>query len=304
MGESRKRVTYRDIENECKLRNVLLVNNKEDIVYNEKDNVKAKEKLFLRCPICGEFYSTSVYSFMRGSKHDSCVKKTKKWNNKKINNLVKSNGFELITVHYNKGGRWKLTLRCENNHVFKVDLDKFMKNPKCIYCNGSKFHESFVRDYIENKNGEKLLSGYTESNSKLTVMCKHGHIYHPTFNNYYNKNTRCPKCAKNVKRTHDEFIEEFNRKNSNHNDIEILGVYTGANNLIRCKCKIDGYEWNVPPARLLSGSGCLKCAIRNNSGENSCHYKPNKTHEERKVERAYPEYKEFIKNTLRHYDYT
>lgn len=45
-------------------------------------------------------------------------------------------------------------------------------------------------------------------------------------------------------------------------DIEILGEYTGVRKKIKCRCKLDGYEWMAIPDRLLFGTGCKKCADR------------------------------------------
>lgn len=60
-------------------------------------------------------------------------------------------------------------------------------------------------------------------------------------------------------RTHEQFMEKFYEKNSNAENIEILEEYKGSNIKIKCKCKIDKYEWYVTPHDLLEGYGCAKC---------------------------------------------
>ena len=42
-------------------------------------------------------------------------------------------------------------------------------------------------------------------------------------------------------------------------DIEVLGKYINSMTPILVKCKIDGYEWNAVPSRLLIGRGCPAC---------------------------------------------
>lgn len=42
-------------------------------------------------------------------------------------------------------------------------------------------------------------------------------------------------------------------------NIEILGTYTTGHNTIRCKCKIDGYEWYPLAGNLLRGYQCPVC---------------------------------------------
>ena len=59
--------------------------------------------------------------------------------------------------------------------------------------------------------------------------------------------------------THEEFMEKFYEKNENAENIEILGEYINSRTKIKCKCKIDGYEWEATPNNLLNGTGCHKC---------------------------------------------
>ena len=59
--------------------------------------------------------------------------------------------------------------------------------------------------------------------------------------------------------THGEFLERFYEKNKNADNIEILGEYINNRTKIKCKCKIDGYEWSATPNNLLNGQGCPKC---------------------------------------------
>lgn len=64
------------------------------------------------------------------------------------------------------------------------------------------------------------------------------------------------------KKTHEEFISEMNEINSN---ILILGKYIGARDKVRCKCLIDGNEWEAMPTNLLKGKGCPECKRRKNN---------------------------------------
>ena len=61
--------------------------------------------------------------------------------------------------------------------------------------------------------------------------------------------------------TKEQFIENVKIKNPKANDMEIIGEYTGVNNPIKCKCKIDGYEWS-PIAYSIYRSGCPVCTNR------------------------------------------
>lgn len=58
-------------------------------------------------------------------------------------------------------------------------------------------------------------------------------------------------------KTHDIFIDEMQSKNPS---IQIIGEYKGAQEPIKAKCRICGYEWEPLPTNLLKGSGCPKCS--------------------------------------------
>lgn len=58
------------------------------------------------------------------------------------------------------------------------------------------------------------------------------------------------------KKTHDEYVKEVYQINP---DIEVIGMYIGANTKILHRCKIDGYEWFVKPNAILHGTGCPMC---------------------------------------------
>jgi hypothetical protein len=58
--------------------------------------------------------------------------------------------------------------------------------------------------------------------------------------------------------------DEFKNKVLNlHNNIVVVGEYTGAWNKIRCKCSTCGHLWSPAANSLLQGHGCPKCASAN-----------------------------------------
>ena len=58
------------------------------------------------------------------------------------------------------------------------------------------------------------------------------------------------------KKTHAEYVAELAENNP---DIEVLGIYCGANVKIPHRCKIDGTVWNATPSNILRGTGCPCC---------------------------------------------
>lgn len=61
------------------------------------------------------------------------------------------------------------------------------------------------------------------------------------------------------KKTHEEFMAELAAVNPN---IEVLTRYEYALSKVKCRCKIDGYEWEAAPAHLIRGAGCKVCGYQ------------------------------------------
>lgn len=59
------------------------------------------------------------------------------------------------------------------------------------------------------------------------------------------------------KKTHEEYVGELFRKNSN---IEVIEQYINNGTPILHKCRLDGYTWAVRPGCLLKGQGCPRCS--------------------------------------------
>lgn len=130
-------------------------------------------------------------------------------------------------------------------------------------------HEEFMEKfYIKNKNAENIevLGEYINSQTKIKVRCKIDGYEWEVKPNVLLRGYGCPKCAGNMKLTHEEFKQELKKVNNN---IEILGEYVNNRTKIKVKCKIDGYEWEVTPDSLLRGTGCPKCSgnIKNKTTE-------------------------------------
>ena len=55
-----------------------------------------------------------------------------------------------------------------------------------------------------------------------------------------------------AKKTHEQFMKDFYKKNIHANDIEILGKYEGCKVKIKCRCKICCHIWFATPDSLLN----------------------------------------------------
>lgn len=166
-----------------------------------------------------------------------------------------------------------------------------------------KTHEQFKHEITIKHPNIEILNEYVTSRTMIEYHCKlDGHRDKRRADNLLTMG--CHVCS-GYKKTHEQFIKGFHKKNPNAKNIEVLGEYQGSHIPIHCKCKIDGYEWSPTPECLENrGQGCLMCAIRNSCGENNPNYNFNKTDEEREKNREYLLYDRWVTNVYKKDNYT
>lgn len=109
-------------------------------------------------------------------------------------------------------------------------------------------------------------TGKTKRRIKRFIKCKcliDGYEWSPTLDSLMS-GFGCPECGR-IHVTLTEIKERLSKTNPN---IEILGEFYEKTSetqkyisrYAKCKCKIDGYVWNVIWEHLLKGKGCPKCA--------------------------------------------
>ena len=67
-----------------------------------------------------------------------------------------------------------------------------------------------------------------------------------------------------VKISHEIFVERIKKISP---DVIVIGIYSGCDTPIECKCRVCGNIWYPIPRTLNQGSQCPKCAIRKRSEE-------------------------------------
>lgn len=118
---------------------------------------------------------------------------------------------------------------CEEKDLIFIDIDtvKFNQKSRRILYFICKNH---IDKGIQQRPVEKVIE-----NKKLCQYCNHSKL----------KET---------------FKDEMEHINPN---IEILSEYVNWNTKIKCRCKIDGYEWEGHVSTLLYGGGCKICGYKN-----------------------------------------
>lgn len=127
-------------------------------------------------------------------------------------------------------------------------------------------HEEAIKKMREINPNYTILSefkGWRESVTRKCNIC--GDIRTVKARTIIEKNhgklRACPVCAakeraEKYRKTHKQFIEELKSINPN---IGILTEYTVNDKKVKCKCLIDGFEWDATPHSLLGGHGCPEC---------------------------------------------
>lgn len=120
-----------------------------------------------------------------------------------------------------------------------------------------KTQEQYIKELKEKNQTIEVVGKYISNRVNILHRCKIcGYEWNPKPHNVLS-GTGCPKCANNIKRTHEKYILDLNKKNIK---IKVLGKYINNGTPILHKCNYCQYEWYVMPSNVLSGHGCPKCA--------------------------------------------
>lgn len=128
--------------------------------------------------------------------------------------------------------------------------------------NRTKTHEEFIREVKEKYGSEyKVLGKYINSQTKVLVRHNskkcNNHEWEVIPNNLL-RGQGCSKCARNKKKTTEDFKKEIYDKYGN--EYQIVGKYVNANTKILVKHNNCKNEWSVSPNHLLQGRGCPICS--------------------------------------------
>ena len=224
--------------------------------------INANTKLKIKCSN-GHIFERTFSKFKQTQNCPYCTK-TRKWTIEEIREYLNNIGYTLISNEY-KNNQTKLDMICSEGHGIKMTFGNIQQGKRCHICSRKissekkKHTYDFVNEYIENF-GYKLLSKkYIDQDKKLKIKCPKGHIFKMSFCKF-KQGQRCPECCKNKKMTHEEFMGKFYKQNPNANNIEILGTYINSTTKIKCRCKVDKYEWETIPSVLLNQKcGCPQC---------------------------------------------
>ena len=119
-----------------------------------------------------------------------------------------------------------------------------------------KSHEEFVKEVAEKMPGYTVYGMYKNDRTKIEIghdECGHRWFIRPSS---FLHGKGCPKCAGNIKKSHEEFVKEVAEKMPGYT---VYGMYKGARTKIEIGHDKCGYRWFVSPHGFLRGYGCPKC---------------------------------------------
>ena len=138
-------------------------------------------------------------------------------------------------------------IKLEGKDIHDIDVN----NLNSFYIGREKF-----RRFLNNQEKYTIVSVYKGFNNKIKCKClKHNYFWDATPHNL-SGGSCCPICARNVKKTNEQFVSELKLIDPN---IYAIDTYKGANIKIKFRCVVDGHEWDATPNKILNGK--CKCSL-------------------------------------------
>lgn len=235
--------------------------------------INSQTKIAHRCKIDGYIWNITPNNILQGEGCPNCYKinktsgKRRKTHEEYVIEVASVNpNIEVIGKYINS--KTKILHRCKNHNIeWKASPTNILRGMGCYKCGieksstkRSKLHELYIEELRKNNSSIIVLEKYINARTPILHKCLiDGYEWKAKPDNILS-GTGCPKCAGNIKRTHDDYVKQVSIINPN---IEVIGKYVGAKKPILHLCKIHNVEWNVCPYDILQGSGCLQCRYEN-----------------------------------------
>lgn len=153
---------------------------------------------------------------------------------------------------------------CKIHDIFwNVRPQNVLNGQGCIMCGREKTtnarrktHEQYVNEAKEVNPNIMVTGKYVNTNTPIGHKCLIDGYEWDAIPSGILGGSGCPKCAGNIKKTHEEYIFELEEKNPY---VESLERYININTPILHRCIIHDIQWNVAPINVLLGRGCVKC---------------------------------------------
>lgn len=225
--------------------------------------VSANTPILHKCLIDGYEWYSQPNNILNGKGCPNCAGVLKKTHEEYVKELSLVNP-NIVVIEDYINAKTPILHKCKIHNIeWKVSPSNILQGKGCPQCGNEKIREKLIKKHkeficeLKQINSDIIvLDTYIDAKTPITFKClKDGHEWKATPSNILN-GTSCPKCANNIKKTHEEYVYEVLSINSN---IEVLGQYINSNTPILHRCKKHNIEWTITPYDVLHGKGCQQC---------------------------------------------
>jgi 5-methylcytosine-specific restriction endonuclease McrA len=220
-------------------------------------------------------------------------------------NLFESNDCKLLESEF-KSAKSPVNYICSCGNKAVTTYDNFRSGKRCAECGNRKRSESSsltIADVYE----DFEIEGYTVTGTfkkgkrqYFNYICPRGHESNIVFYSFKSGN-RCKQCANEDASERYRLSIDSVRKEFEEQGCELLSKeYTNMEIPLDYKCSCG----NISKAYLKAIRLGIKCGCQRPRGEESPHWNPDKTQEERELGRKIPGYREWITEVYERDRYT
>lgn len=234
----------------------------------------------------------------------------KKLTQLEVEKYFEDNSCRLIDEYKDANTKMNYICQCGNSSL--ISFDNFKRGKRCKTCAIRKSREKLKHsyEYIYNyfkENGCELLSpNYINNKQKLEYKCVCGNITTIAYADFQS-GKRCWECKSRRRADIDRLSFDFVKSEFENGGCVLLSEeYLNAHQKLDYICEC-GDKAKITYDKFKAGQRCSKCGLSKMgrfTGENHWNYNPNKTDEERIIDRTYPEYIEWRKNVFERDNYT
>lgn len=233
-------------------------------------------KLECECKICGHIWNPVPYSILNGHGCPRCAK-VKMGNALKIDHEDFIERLRIINPNIEVTGLYenskkKISCKCTScGNKWQMIPNHLLRGQGCPKCGRAKAaeslkktHDQFIDELTKKNHKVNVIGKYVDSSTKILVECKKCGYEWETIPSSILSGRGCPKCGRNIKKTHDQFVAEMKEI---HPEIEILGKYQGANKKMDFICRTCGHTWYSRPLNMLRSRGCPNCRFKKSNSQ-------------------------------------
>lgn len=217
----------------------------------------------IKCPN-GHEYKVKNHQFMKGYRCNKCrcskikinIKKNEVFNGKeRFLTVLSLEKYKLISEY--EAFKKKVTLKCPNNHIWKVTPSNFLRvnGCRCSKCI-KRCSESAKREFEDLVKDEGYILPedyvYINGDTYLCLKCPHGHdCWVSPYK--FKRNQRCYICKDQLPRKVDKFMSTIKEENYT---LESNYVKSEKNVILRCPYE---HPLQVLPSKIINKSESLTC---------------------------------------------